>query len=782
MPSTPPGPLQPPPATRITPARSPRSQAVPRQKPTDPPPMTPQASDVVFVFPPAPENLGAFKNHLGVAYLRAVLARQGITTTQYLQDSPGTVTAVAAEILQHRPEIVGFTVYDANFSLALALARRLKQQHSGLRVVFGGPTATFGATQILQRHGAVDACVIGEAEETGPRIFRRLLDGGDFNRGLPGLAVRHEGVVVCPDLPPLVGSSHDGLSADSALDATPSPYLSGILQDGRPGVLTARGCTHHCQYCVFAALARKTLQLHSIGRVLEELDFIAYHQKRTGEHYPVLIHDDAFTLLPARAKQLCHAIATRDFRLELSCLTRADRIDDELLRLMRRAGFISISFGLESAVPSVLRATGKVRPPDWPDPDLAPEKHFLKQVRAGVHSAKRLGFHVGLSIILGLPSETSADAKTTLRFVNSLRASDYAHNFLSVCSGTPLFHSHDRFGIRCTTDSLGLTTTTEYPYDVMQIKPLRNCLLEQDVRFIRDLTLDALYACHTLLRHNRGIHTVVITSRELTPATASWLNRILNVGGSVLQVYPARLKRQGSVHVDSDRCTLNDADVPARYFLHLIPATTTNRITRWRVASFATDLYLRHQPALLSIASHNGPRPLLEWLTGRTTSGAVCDLTHYLSQPDELVRFIRRGSHSFSHGSLRRMPLPPSLKYPGRWLRGRAPCLPLTRLEVDETGTVRTCLHGEPIGVIGDTRGSLRRRLNVFNEDAERRRGCARCPNTHCPRCPFPGINDEVYCRIMTNQLRALGFLNTASVFSRLPAIIGLQRDKLGSD
>ena len=65
----------------------------------------------------------------------------------------------------------------------------------------------------------------------------------------------------------------------------------------------------------------------------------------------ISIHDDTFTLLGPRAKTLCQAIIERKLGLALSCITRADTVDDELLRLLRRAGFVSIAFGLESAVP-----------------------------------------------------------------------------------------------------------------------------------------------------------------------------------------------------------------------------------------------------------------------------------------------------------------------------------------------------------------------------------------------------------------------------------------------
>ncbi|MBD3317946.1 MAG: hypothetical protein GF344_19350 [Chitinivibrionales bacterium] len=48
--------------------------------------------------------------------------------------------------------------------------------------------------------------------------------------------------------------------------------------------------------------------------------------------------------------------------MAFSCITRADKVDEELLDLMKAAGFVAIAFGLESAVASVLRNIGKVNP------------------------------------------------------------------------------------------------------------------------------------------------------------------------------------------------------------------------------------------------------------------------------------------------------------------------------------------------------------------------------------------------------------------------------------
>jgi hypothetical protein len=209
---------------------------------------------------------------------------------------------------------------------------------------------------------------------------------------------------------------------------------------------------------------------------------------------------------------------------------------------MREAGVVSVAYGLESVVPSVLRATGKVRPPDWPDPDLAPEREFIAQVRENVLSAKKLGFNVGVSIILGLPTETKDEGRATLEFVKHLPVDYYMHNYLGVFPGTPLWKTHDDFGIGCEINSLGLATTVDYAYDLMQLRPRAKCSLEQDAQLVRLLTADALYGCEAFQAPGQGIASVVIDAARLSEATATWLAEIVDVGGIVVQVYPA-LKR-----------------------------------------------------------------------------------------------------------------------------------------------------------------------------------------------------------------------------------------------
>jgi len=740
--------------------------------------MSMSKNDILFVFAPGGGNAGVFRNHLGVAYLRAALARDGMASAQYLSANPGTVDAVAADILRKKCPVVGFTVYDTNAGLSLAIAQSIKRRMPAVRIVFGGPTATFSAQPLMERNAVIDACVMGEAEETAAQVFEKLVDSDVFDDAQPGVAFRRDGEVICTKLPPLIGSSEREVAG--ALDATPSPYLSGILADGQEGVLTGRGCTHHCQYCCFAALARRRLRLHSIERVIAELEYIGAHQKRTGERYPVAIQDDAFTLVPQRAKALCQAVADRKLNLVLSCITRADTVDEELMRLMRDAGFASVMFGLESAVPSVLRAIGKVRPPGWHDKDLAPERQFVERVRKSVLTAKKCGLKVGVSIILGLPTETRADGAETIRFVKELPVDFYSHNFLWVFAGTPLWTTHDTYRIACTLDHTGLPVTTEYSYDLKTLQPAPTCDLRKDAHLARLLATDALYACEASPAAGKGTSRVIIKRGELSSETAEWLQGILSVGGTIVQVYPATNQSERWPRLCRDRDVLSEHLVPARHYIQVQPKKKTKSRSgndeSWEVACAGVDVYSTHEPELLSIRTSTGAAPLIAWAKGQETKATVCEISRYLQEPDALARLMGRIEEEGAPSFLQQMPIPPHVKYPGRWLRGEAPCRSLTRIEVDGCGDVRCCCHGEPIGKVGDRRESLSKRLAQLASAIEQRRGCAECKNMLCPRCPFPGIDDRTYCRIMTKQQQTHMFLDRMWLYSRLPLLVALQR------
>jgi len=100
-------------------------------------------------------------------------------------------------------------------------------------------------------------------------------------------------------------------------------------------------------------MSRHRIRYHSIDRGIAELKTIQTALEAKPPDIPlhrvVTIHDDAFTLNVPRAKEICRRIISEGINLQLSCLCRADNLDEELIELLQQAGFLEITFGLESA-------------------------------------------------------------------------------------------------------------------------------------------------------------------------------------------------------------------------------------------------------------------------------------------------------------------------------------------------------------------------------------------------------------------------------------------------
>ncbi len=484
--------------------------------------------------------VSGFPEHVGVAFLRAVLGRAGIASGQLRLPAGAGLNAFARHLGSARPSVVGFTVYESNLRACRALARVARAVLSEAVLLAGGPNATFSPEETLDLLG-VDGCLRGAGEGTIARLAGAVLGVRRPRRRLPALLA---------ELPNLVLRDGDGAVATapaslasfqrehfSHLDDLPSPYQAGLLTTAEAGLLTARGCNQHCTYCSFAALSERRVAFHSVERVLEDLAAWRARLLAGGRRpHRVAILDDAFTLAPERARAICEGIVARGLVLPFECETRADRVDASLLRLMRRAGVRSVAFGLESAVPRVLRAVGKVQAPDAPgDPGYERERAWFATLRGAVAAARRAGLEVHLSVIGGLPGEAAADFRATLAAVEALRPDRYAHNVLVAMPGTPLHGELHRHGLAAGRDPVSRAWVTRHAYDVGEVAPGPRSSARRDRAEGWLRVVDAL--CGRPRQAGEAptaAWAVVVHGRPPDAALAGWIGSVLAVGGLVV--------------------------------------------------------------------------------------------------------------------------------------------------------------------------------------------------------------------------------------------------------
>jgi radical SAM superfamily enzyme YgiQ (UPF0313 family) len=135
--------------------------------------------------------------------------------------------------------------------------------------------------------------------------------------------------------------------------------------------------------------------------------------------------DLEFTASPELVKGLCERLLARGVSVRWCCQTRADLVDEPLLRLMKRAGCRLIHYGMESGSPRIIELSGK--------------HTTVEAQRAGVELTKRLGIETLCFFLLGYPGETEAEMRQTVRLARELNPSYASFHRLSPYPGTELF-------------------------------------------------------------------------------------------------------------------------------------------------------------------------------------------------------------------------------------------------------------------------------------------------------------------------------------------------------
>jgi radical SAM superfamily enzyme YgiQ (UPF0313 family) len=737
----------------------------------------------IFVFPPyrvyTDVNGGFnFKLGLGAAYCISYLVQQGFPAKPFLTDKPANVGECVKQILAEEPEVVGFTVYDTNYSSCQLIARSLKKAVPGIIIIFGGPTASVQAKSILEMNNFVDICVRHEGEETCRELLS-LLDNTNFQlkkASAAGALGKIKGITYRVDHMICENPARDILwvnqKSRNFLDKYPSPYLSGLLNSYEPGIITSRGCNRHCTYCNCAVISNRIISTHSTDRVIEELDYISKKIGcNDGDHVDIL--DDTFTLLRGRSLEICRKIIENKIKLPLSCSTRCDKVDEELLERMKEAGFNSISFSLESAVPRLLRLIGKVHPPATKvDPNLEKEKEFIEKFKKYTAYAKKIGIkNVIASIMIGLPSETQEEGQQTVDMIRSLgdNLDSYAHNIFQVLPGTPVFYNHEPFGMKLVRFDNRVHYKTIHTYNTGSIKPAPLSHLEvmnagQDRFSIKSLALAApgTRAAGFFLK-------VILWSDIISKDFIFWLRDYLAVNGVFIQVYSSL--DSALRHHENNRNNLHKYIAPTLF--HPVFYQTGTKDDTTTLIPFRMDVDSKHPGLEIKLVSTG--TGLLHGLPGINPSQTIC--TDRKKQDVlQLHRFLARLSEKDSAAEeLFNAPFTPYFSTLCRWERweNKIPnCRSLETVFVDSHNQVKTCWNGTPIGKVGMPFNDLWENLRSIHQTGENKRDCLNCrKQAECAGCIFPGpLSAREYCHLKKNcnTVEPVDLIRTLDSFKEL--------------
>jgi anaerobic magnesium-protoporphyrin IX monomethyl ester cyclase len=324
-------------------------------------------------------------------------------------------TRTVSEVLAWRPDFILAMTAPQSYRRDLEFLEQLKTRARC-------PLFTAGAVE-HERRGSVlerEPWIDGLLMEPTSQDLQLYLDGqpGPFEtlqlRGQESVpAARHRAkffeIPVC---------RHD------LIDARKYSYPA-MRTDRFTSILTSYGCPFTCTYCEAPGF-KFTMRTPEL--VLRELELV----KACGIS-EVCFKDWTFAANRKHADEILNGMIERNLGLSWFTFTRAELIDRDLARLMKRAGCTVVQMGVETVNSDILKDFKR--------------KGDNAKIRNAFRICREEGLETLGTFILGLPGETETSIRSTVDFVLDLDPDYASFNIVTPLLGSELRRDWERKGL-----------------------------------------------------------------------------------------------------------------------------------------------------------------------------------------------------------------------------------------------------------------------------------------------------------------------------------------------
>lgn len=368
-----------------------------------------------------------------LAYAAALLEREGfpVALVDGIADNLSE-EAFFARLQEAAPDLVVYEVSTPSIELDLRIAAQTKRLlGAGVPVIFCGPHHEMYAPAFLERHAEVDLVLKGEYEFTLLEVATRLKAGLALDQVQGALVRCASGEVrLNPDRPLEHDLGRFPLPARHLLPMEKYIDLPGGIPAPSLQLWASRGCPFTCIFCSWPQImyGGSNYRTRSPKEVVDEIERCV----RDFGFRSYYFDDDTFNIGKPRMLELCREIIRRGVSLPWAIMARADCMDREILSAMKQAGLVALKYGVESADPAILEATGK--------------SLDLEKVRETVALTRELGIQFHLTFTFGLPGETKKSIKKTVDLALELDPDSLQFSIVTPFPGSKYFDMLDQKG------------------------------------------------------------------------------------------------------------------------------------------------------------------------------------------------------------------------------------------------------------------------------------------------------------------------------------------------
>jgi radical SAM superfamily enzyme YgiQ (UPF0313 family) len=350
---------------------------------------------------------------LGLLYIAACL-KQDLNNEVDLLDLSGSFIGENknfADVLTSVPQadIYGISCLSTNYFYVKQIVQQIKKQFLQSIVVLGGPQPS-ALPEWTLKDSAADAVIVGEGEDAFNYLVEQIRFGYSFPKIIPG-----EGRAEIDSYP---------FPARELVDY--SSYSRRLCKKPVVSLLSSRGCIHRCIYCnsVVMGGSNRRVRYRSVANILAEIEIL----KEKFSYFR--FNDDNFTgnrNLPELLNQLAKV------NIQFRAFAHVRDLTFENCLLLKKAGCVHVSVGVESLNPQNLQIIGK---------------KSLADCLQNIKIAKEAGLVVRASFMVGLPFDTDANIQHFFSQATALGIVEYAVYPLIPYPGTLIWSHPDKLGYR----------------------------------------------------------------------------------------------------------------------------------------------------------------------------------------------------------------------------------------------------------------------------------------------------------------------------------------------
>ena len=269
-------------------------------------------------------------------------------------------------------------------------------------IIVGGPHCTLFPEQMADCQ-YVDYVVVGEGEKHILEIARIIKSGE-----------KYKDKIFKKEILDIEKSTLPDYSIDSNIERFIGSYLTDKLSQFVKQPMrwlpyeSSRGCPSLCTFCVNVVTGNTRYRKKSADKVLNEIGSIT--KKYRISHLKII--DDNFFVDIERVRAICEGMIARNLSITWDAECRCDYfnnkiINDKTLKLLKAAGLVQLTLGIESGSQHSL--------------DLMKKGITPKQAEFSVKKCNEYGIVARSSFIMEVPGDKLDDIKQTIKLINRLR-------------------------------------------------------------------------------------------------------------------------------------------------------------------------------------------------------------------------------------------------------------------------------------------------------------------------------------------------------------------------